>query len=175
MSTTSTTGRGDSPPVLAAGDAFRLDGWLIEPSLNRFVRGGTVLHVRPQLVDLLVCLAGRPGQVVSKDRLLSTVWCNRFVAETAVGRCVCELRCLLEDDAREPRIIETVAKRGYRLMAPVERVEDAAPPPPPPQIDCPAPGARAAWPGALGAIARTVAGVAAAWPELARFLARRAG
>ncbi len=173
MSTPSTTGRADASPVLTAGTAFRLDGWLVEPSLNRFAHGGAVVHVRPQLVDLLVCLAARPGQVVSKDRLLSTVWCDRFVAETAVGRCVCELRGLLEDDAREPRIIETVAKRGYRLMVPVEPVEESVPAPPP--TDSPAPGVRPAWRGALAAIARTLAGVVAAWPELARFLARRAG
>ena len=80
MSNTGTTEGAQPAPVLAPA-AFRLDGWLVEPSLNRLARGGTIVHVRPQLVDILsACLAAKPGQVVSKERLLSVVWCDRFGA-----------------------------------------------------------------------------------------------
>ncbi|MBP1634341.1 MAG: hypothetical protein H6Q10_915 [Acidobacteria bacterium] len=155
--------------------AFRLDGWLVEPSLNRLVRGGTVTHLRPQLLDILACLAARPGQVVSKDTLLSTVWNDRFVAETAVGRCMCELRRVLEDDAREPRIIETVAKRGYRLLAPVEPAEAERPAAPAVQPATEPPEVQPPWRRRMAAIARILMSAGAVLPELERFLARRAG
>jgi DNA-binding winged helix-turn-helix (wHTH) protein len=99
---------------------FLVDGWLIQPSRNRLVKGPTAIRLRPQLIDVLACLAAYPGQVVSKDHLLAVVWNDRFVAESGVARCVAELRQVLADDARQPRVIETISKRGYRLIAPVE-------------------------------------------------------
>ena len=48
--------------------SFRIDGWLVEPARNRLVRGDTVIHVRPQLIDVLSCLAARPGEVVAALR-----------------------------------------------------------------------------------------------------------
>jgi DNA-binding winged helix-turn-helix (wHTH) protein len=106
---------------------FRVDGWLIQPSRNRLEKGSTSIRVRPQLIDVLACLASLPGQVVSKEHLLAVVWNDRFVAESGVARCVAELRQLLADDARQPRVIETISKRGYRLIAPVECLPPAKP------------------------------------------------
>jgi DNA-binding winged helix-turn-helix (wHTH) protein len=102
---------------------FRVAEWLVQPSRNRLVRGDTSVRVRPQLIDVLVCLSRRPGSVVSKDELLASVWGDRFVAESGIARCVAELRQALADDARTPKIIETIPKRGYRLVAPVARDE----------------------------------------------------
>ena len=100
--------------------------WLAQPTLNTLTRGDTLLHVRPQLMDVLVCLARHPGRVVLKDNLLAEVWPDRFVSESGLVRCVAELRQLLGDSSREPRYIETIAKRGYRLIAPVDWLETAA-------------------------------------------------
>jgi DNA-binding winged helix-turn-helix (wHTH) protein len=100
-------------------DDYVVDGWLVQPSLNRVAKHTTAIKVRPQLIDVLTCLAARPGAVVSKDELLATVWSDRFVAESGIARCVAELRQLLADNARQPRIIETIPKRGYRLIAEV--------------------------------------------------------
>lgn len=100
-------------------DDYLVDGWLVQPSLNRVANHAMAIRVRPQLIDVLTCLAQRQGSVVSKDELLATVWNDRFVAESGVARCVAELRQVLADDARQPRIIETIPKRGYRLIAEV--------------------------------------------------------
>lgn len=158
----------------ATPGAFRIDGWLVEPSLNRLARGGMVVRLRPQLLDILAYLAAKPGQVVSKDALLSAIWNDRFVAETAIGRCICELRRALEDDPRAPRIIETVAKRGYRLVASVQPPEgDVAG-----AFDASAaarPEIATPWRRRMSAITRMLMGAGAALPELARFLARRTG
>jgi TolB-like protein/Tfp pilus assembly protein PilF len=97
--------------------AFTLGGWLVEPTLDRISRDGAVRHLRPRLMDLLVFLAEHPGEVVTKDQILDRVWQQRFVAESVLSRSVADLRQLLDDDAERPRYIETIPKRGYRLVA----------------------------------------------------------
>jgi DNA-binding winged helix-turn-helix (wHTH) protein len=98
----------------------------VQPTLDRLTQNGVVIRLRPQLMDLLVCLSAQPGRTVAKQELLATVWCDRFVAESGLARCVAELRQALGDSARQPRIIETIPKRGYRLIAPVAAAEPAA-------------------------------------------------
>lgn len=73
---------------------------------------------------VLVCLAGRPGEVISKDELIRTVWTDTFVTDDVLTRAISELRRILRDDAKQPHIIETISKNGYRLIAPVERIQD---------------------------------------------------
>ena len=102
---------------------FRIGEWLVEPSLDRVSRAGTVLRLRPQLVNLLVLLARHAGRTVSKETILAEVWEGQHVAESGMTRCVAEIRQALGDDAHAPRIIETIPKRGYRLVAPVVFLE----------------------------------------------------
>jgi TolB-like protein len=104
---------------------FRLGEWLVQPSLDRISKGATVTHLRPRLMDLLVFLAQNAGRVVGKDEIIGTVWERRFLAESVLTRSVADLRRLLSDDAEEPRFIETVPKRGYRLIVPV--LEESSP------------------------------------------------
>ncbi|MFO7692324.1 MAG: winged helix-turn-helix domain-containing protein [Vicinamibacterales bacterium] len=106
---------------------FRVADWQVEPRLNRVSRGSEVHHLRPRLMDLLVFLADHPGDVLSRDQILSAVWPQRFVAESVLSRSVADLRRLLDDDASMPRLIETIPKRGYRLLAAVR-------PPAPPAV-----------------------------------------
>jgi TolB-like protein/tetratricopeptide (TPR) repeat protein len=110
--------------------AFRLGDWRVEPSLNRLTRGDVVRHLRPRLMDLLAFLAARAGDVVTKDEILDAVWGQRFVAESVLSRSVADLRQFLDDDAEQPRFIETVPKRGYRLIADAVGGDRARPDPP---------------------------------------------
>lgn len=103
--------------------SFRVGEWLVEPSLDRLCRNGTSVRLRPQLTSLLVLLARRAGRTVSKDEMLAGVWDGRFIAESAISRCIAELRQALHDDARAPTLLLTVPKRGYRLLAPVVFLE----------------------------------------------------
>jgi len=110
----------------APGKPFRVGDWLIEPAMGQASRGDTTVRLRPQLVDLLEQLALRPGQTVSKDDLLDAVWADKYIADAGVARCIAELRQLFGDDPREPAFIQTVPKRGYRLVAPVAFVGEPA-------------------------------------------------
>lgn len=73
-------------------------------------------------MDLLVYLAGHAGTVVSKAELIDQVWRSEFITESALTRAVGELRRVLGERAREPHYLETITKRGYRLIATVEYI-----------------------------------------------------
>jgi DNA-binding winged helix-turn-helix (wHTH) protein len=105
---------------------FRLGKWLVEPSLNKLSRNGKTVQLRPKLMDVLAYLASRPGGVVSREEILESVWSREFIAESALTRTIAELRKTLGDNAGAPRFIETISKRGYRLIARVERVSEPA-------------------------------------------------
>jgi DNA-binding winged helix-turn-helix (wHTH) protein len=107
---------------------LRIGPWLVQPSLNRLTRGEVNLRVRAQLMDLLLCLASRPGKVFAKEEIVADVWEGRWIAQSALSRCVAELRAAVGDDAQQPHVIQTITKRGYRLIAPVEVVAAAEPP-----------------------------------------------
>ena len=99
---------------------FQMGPWLIEPSLNTVSREGASVHLEPKVMEVLVCLASRPGEAVGKDELLKTVWPETFVTDDVLTHSISELRRVFKDDARAPRIIQTIPKRGYRLVAAVE-------------------------------------------------------
>jgi DNA-binding winged helix-turn-helix (wHTH) protein len=107
-----------------------IDGWLVQPTLNLLTRADASVRLRAQLMDLLLCLASRPGRVLTKEDLVAEVWEGRWIAQSALSRCVAELRAALGDDAQQPRVIQTITKRGYRLIAPVEVVTIPAEPSP---------------------------------------------
>jgi adenylate cyclase len=98
---------------------FRLGDWLIHPALCRLSKDGQTVQVRAKVMDLLTYLADHSGEVIPKDRLLDDVWGTRDVSESTLTRTVTELRQALGDDAGQPRLLETIQKRGYRLIAPV--------------------------------------------------------
>jgi len=70
-------------------------------------------------MDVLVCLVQQAGEPLSKEKLIQAVWPDTFVTDDVLKRAIGELRRVFEDDAREPHIIQTIPKRGYRLVAPV--------------------------------------------------------
>jgi TolB-like protein/DNA-binding winged helix-turn-helix (wHTH) protein/Tfp pilus assembly protein PilF len=109
-----------------AGD-FQIGPWLIKPSLNSIAQNGTSNRVEPKVMEVLVCLAEHAGEAVSKEKLLHTVWPETFVSDDVLKRSVSELRRVFGDDARESKVIETIPKRGYRLVAAVKPVNGHSP------------------------------------------------
>lgn len=107
--------RGALPPpqecVRLRFDAFELD-----EANARLMRDGRPLSVAPTPFAVLCALARQPGSLVTKGALLDAVWGHRFVSEAVLKTAISDLRTLLEDDARSPRYIETVSRRGYRFI-----------------------------------------------------------
>lgn len=70
-------------------------------------------------MDVLIYLASYPNQVLTRESILNAVWKDTHVEEIALTRSVSELRKIFDDDPRHPKVIETIHKRGYRLIAEV--------------------------------------------------------
>ncbi len=115
-------------PATPSRAVFRVGEWTVEPETCRLVKTGEDRFLRPKLVDLLLLLARHPNQVLTKGQILDQVWHTRFVSESALTRNVAELRRTLDDRARPARYIETIPKRGYRLIADVSRLRAFAEP-----------------------------------------------
>jgi DNA-binding winged helix-turn-helix (wHTH) protein len=98
---------------------FHVGDWLVQPSRNVIAQAGTVRHLEPQVMDLLVFLASAGSRVVSKDEIINAVWQGRFIAEATLTRAMADLRRVLGDDHRSHQYIETIPKRGYRLTVAV--------------------------------------------------------
>lgn len=99
---------------------FRVAGRLVDPVACRLQqRAGEEIHVEPKAMQVLAYLAERSGQVVSRRELEDSVWADSVVGHKAVTNTIIKLRKALGDDSRDPQIIETIPKRGYRLIAEV--------------------------------------------------------
>ena len=104
---------------------FHLGRWLVQPSLNVISQAGTARHLEPQVMDLLAFLATNGGRVVSKDEIIDGVWQGRFIADATLTRTIADLRRVLGDDQRSHQYIETIPKRGYRLVPPISAAAGA--------------------------------------------------
>ena len=98
---------------------FRVGPWLVRPALNRIVNGSHSSRITPKSMEVLVCLAKRSGEVVSKDTLFQEAWPGTHVTDDALTKCIGELRRVFHSTKGEPAVIETIAKKGYRVAAPV--------------------------------------------------------
>jgi DNA-binding winged helix-turn-helix (wHTH) protein len=107
--------------------SFVIGDWRVEPAAGRIVRAGVERRLRPQVMDLLVALSRRPGEIITKTELLDNVWSARFVSESALTTAIGELRDALEDQPKDPRFIQTIPKRGYRLVMDVIPLQAEAP------------------------------------------------
>lgn len=99
---------------------FRLDDWYVDPDAGRITRQGAEIKLEPKVMALLVFLAKHAGKVVSREAIEAEVWKNVVVGYDALASTVIKLRKALGDNSRQPRYIETVSKKGYRLIAPVQ-------------------------------------------------------
>ena len=91
---------------------FRLD-----PENQQLWRGEEEIILRRKTFEVLRYLVDHPAQLITKAMLLDAVWPGVVVSDSMPANCVAELRKALNDDARTPRIIETVHRRGYRFIA----------------------------------------------------------
>lgn len=106
-----------SNPVRARFDRFDLD-----EANACLLRDGEAVSLAPTPFAVLCALVRQPGTLLTKNALLDQVWGHQFVSESVLKTVVSELRTILKDDARKPRFIETVSRRGYRFIAPTTTV-----------------------------------------------------
>lgn len=105
---------------------FRLGQWQVLPDRRLMIRADDEVRVRPRAMDVLALLASRPGEVVTRDDFAQEVWAPAVVTDNSLNRCIAELRRALDDTSSDPGYIETIPRRGYRLMREPEYPEAAA-------------------------------------------------
>lgn len=98
---------------------FQLGPWTVLQAEGTLCSEGRSIRLEPRVMDVLAYLAAHPQRVVSKEELIAAVWGGAFVEEGALSQAVHSLRKALGDDARQPQYIQTLPRRGYRLIAPV--------------------------------------------------------
>ncbi len=137
---------------------FRIGDFDVEPLSGRLRGPGGEQRVQPKVMDVLVYLAAHPEQLVERDRLLTDVW-RRVTSEEVLTRCISDLRRVFGDERGSPKYIQTVPKRGYRLVAPVVVPEEGHRPEPAESTE-PADGQRAARPIVLPSRGSAIASIA---------------
>ena len=103
---------------------FSVGEFTVERELNTISHDGKSQIVEPKVMALLYYFSCHASEVISRDKLMADVWRSQ-VSEGAVNRVVGLLRKALSDNAESPRYIQTVAKKGYRLIADVKNIADA--------------------------------------------------
>jgi TolB-like protein/DNA-binding winged helix-turn-helix (wHTH) protein/Flp pilus assembly protein TadD len=159
-----------SPRIPELGE-FQVGPWTVLQAEGTLSSTGRSIRLEPRVMDVFAYLAAHADRVVSKEELIAAVWGGAFVEEGALSQAVHSLRKALGDDARQPRYIQTIPKRGYRVIAPIvvtaEPKQEAAAPPPP--VKLAAPPARSDRRAGLLLVALGVAILAVVWVSSARF------
>ena len=106
---------------------FRVGQWLVQPQLHLITREGREIRVEPKAMQVLVCLMESAGEVVEKRSVKKRVWADTYVTDDVLTRCISELRKAFDDDAKNPQVIQTISRGGYRLVACVSRADAEAP------------------------------------------------
>jgi DNA-binding winged helix-turn-helix (wHTH) protein/TolB-like protein/lipoprotein NlpI len=106
---------------------FEFGRWKVLPERGLVRDGEEEIHLEPKVMDVFVLLASHEGEVVNRDQLVDAVWDGRAVTDEVITRSIAVLRRNLGDDAKSPQFVETLPRRGYRVMIPVV-VPDAAEP-----------------------------------------------
>ncbi len=109
--------------VLPAGIVHRFTPFRLDPGAFRLYRDEVPVPLAPKAFDLLELLVTRPAAMVSKDEIMRALWPDIAVTDNALTQVVSDLRQALGDDPMSPRYIQTVPRRGYRFIAPVETVQ----------------------------------------------------
>ncbi|MGI9221974.1 MAG: winged helix-turn-helix domain-containing protein [Woeseiaceae bacterium] len=103
----------------SAKAGFRIGRWDVDPQQNLLKSPEHTKTLEPKVMDVLVFLAEKQGEVVSRQEILDAVWGEVVVGDEVVSRAVSLLRTELGDDQSNPRYLKTISKRGYSLIADV--------------------------------------------------------
>ena len=119
-----------SPTSLIRFGAFELD-----VEAGQLLRNRRAVRLKPQPFKLLHLLSSRPGDIVTREEIRQLLWgADTFVDfEQGVNTAIKQIRDALNEDADQPLYLETIPKRGYRFIAPVESADPAPPSPAPPK------------------------------------------
>lgn len=103
---------------------FLFENNVLDGDLRELTCGGTSVSLQPQVFDLLLYLVAQRTRVVSKDDLISEIWCDRIISDSALNSRINAARKALGDDGATQRLIKTIPRKGFRFVG--EAREDTA-------------------------------------------------
>jgi len=112
-----------------AESPFYVADWYVDPATCRISKDGEIHKIEPKAITVLVCLAQKQGQVISREELEELAWQGIVVGYDSLASAIIKLRKAFGDNAKNPVFIETVPKKGYRLICPVSAAPPASTPP----------------------------------------------
>ena len=102
---------------------FLLGSWLVCPAEGTISYKEEKIRLEPKALSVLIVLARANGNVVSREQILDAVWKNQIVGDDVINSNIASLRKALGDDRKTNRFIQTVPKKGYKLVKDVEWIE----------------------------------------------------
>src|SRR5271168_1539985 len=119
------------PTSELAARLLRFDNFELDVRASELRKRGVKLRLQGQPLQVLAALLNRPGDLVTREELRAQIWTSdTFVDfDHSLHNAIARLREVLNDSAEKPRYIETLPRRGYRFIAPVEGLIQALPPP----------------------------------------------
>lgn len=150
---------------VAGEHEFTVGDWRVQPTVGVISRDDSITHLEPKVMQVLVCLSEHAGEVVSKQALMTAVWADTFVTDQVLTHAIWQLRQVMGNGGSRSEIIETIPKKGYRLVSAVRAAvpfaDSGATMPEPSDRATANKGRRALWTAILGGAAILLIVVAA--------------
>ena len=105
---------------------YRIDEIELCLATRSVISGGEIQPVRPKTFDVLIYLIEKRDRLIPKEELIEALWQGLTVGDDSLVQCIAEIRRILGDDARAPRLIRTVSRRGYQFIGPVEEIPSSS-------------------------------------------------
>ena len=112
--------------IVSQHHTYRFDDFLVDPDTWKLCKDGDEVHLEPIVLKLLIYLILHRDRLVTRQELMDTVWGDTVISESALSKAAARLRKALRDDSAAPRYLETVHSQGYRFIAEVEEIDEAA-------------------------------------------------
>ncbi|WP_223670412.1 nSTAND1 domain-containing NTPase [Kangiella shandongensis] len=109
---------------------IQIGDWLVQPDTNKFIYAtnqAKQLTIEPKNMDVLLCLIEKAGDVVPSSIIIDRCWPNQFLSDNPLHKSIANLRKSLGDKSKDPQYIQTIPKRGYKLVAAVQHLSESAP------------------------------------------------
>lgn len=107
---------------LPDNNLYQFGNFQFDTTEKLLVCGDKRISLTPKVFEMLVLFLENSGKLITKDELMEKVWAESFVEESNLTFTIRQLRKILDDDARQPKFIETIPRRGYRFIAEVNKV-----------------------------------------------------
>lgn len=103
---------------------FSFTEFIVDAKANLIIKNGQEKRIETKVMSLLILLASNAGEVITRKQILAEIWPDVIVGEEVIAQIIYNLRNALGDDAKRPKYIETIPKKGYRFIVEISLVEE---------------------------------------------------